>query len=556
MISFGFSLLQPDRDSSAATETMAHLLQTETTRDLGIDALLPHIVRDKKRIDGVRTILTQLCTDRGTVEYRLEILGDLMLCPELVDVLEALIPTLSELRYYVFRPDMQDWTEMQETAFRLRELEQYATCVQTLADGFAEVGDALTSRGFRGLRELVTAVANDETFRNLQRELPELLKAAESPGSITVGVNLTSGMVPGEAVLLSINDKRYGAQGLFGRLVGNSDWHGVAPIHSSSTSETYANPMLVPLFRDLSKLQRKTTAPLAMALRSFVGLNSRLFVSLQDEILFYLGAVDLFRSLSRRGLPVCRPSIRDADDRELSAKGLYNANLALRSDEAIVTNDIELGRAGSTAPRIAVVTGPNSGGKTTFLEAVGLAQVLAQVGLYVPAESASISLCDTVLTHYPALEEVGRSTGRFGEEAERLARLFDSVSRSSLILLNETLSSTAMGESVYIGCDMLRVLRSLGCRAVYVTHLHQLAEEAEAINADTDGDADVISLVATIAASEDGSLQPAYRLVCGPPDGKGYARRLAAEYGIDRIGLLARLQKRTIVPETNHATSR
>jgi hypothetical protein len=113
-----------------------------------------------------------------------------------------------------------------------------------------------------------------------------------------------------------------------------------------------------------------------------------------------------------------------------------------------------------------------------------------------------------------------------------------------------------MGESVYIGCDMLRVLRSLGCRAVYVTHLHQLAEEAEAINADTDGDADVISLVATIAASEDGSLQPAYRLVCGPPDGKGYARRLAAEYGIDRIGLLARLQKRTIVPETNHATSR
>ena len=100
----------------------------------------------------------------------------------------------------------------------------------------------------------------------------------------------------------------------------------------------------------------------------------------------------------------------------------YNLNLALHQmahagDAAgIVTNDVHLGDDG----RIGILTGPNQGGKTTYTQMVGLCQILAQTGLWVPAARARISPVDNIYTHYPVEEQVAKGTGRFGDEAQRL----------------------------------------------------------------------------------------------------------------------------------------
>jgi DNA mismatch repair ATPase MutS len=317
---------------------------------------------------------------------------------------------------------------------------------------------------------------------------------------------------------------------------------------------------MIPLFQDISRIMEKTTQPLARALKEFVSINSRVLTHLHGDFLFYLGALKLLDALKRCGLPVTRPKVLDQELRRFEARDIYNVDLALHLmkqregkpenlTEEIVTNDFAQDQRG----RIIIITGPNRGGKTTLLQAIGLAQIMMQVGLYVPAREAAVSVCDNILTHYPALEKMEKGTGRFGEEAQRIGSVFESATRHSLVLLNESLSSTSGGESLYLAQDIVRVLRMLGARSVYATHLHGLAASAAELNRDTPGDSAVLSMVALIETRceagrrEDGetlSIKPTFKIVPGPPEGHSYAIDLARRYGISREQLIETLEQR------------
>jgi DNA mismatch repair ATPase MutS len=169
----------------------------------------------------------------------------------------------------------------------------------------------------------------------------------------------------------------------------------------------------------------------------------------------------------------------------------------------------------------------------------------------VPGTQARISPVDRIDTHFPVEELLERGTGRFGDEAQRLSEIFASATRHSLILLNESLSSTSAGESLYLAQDLMRVLRRLGGRVVFATHLHELAHSAESLNADTPGDSRIISIVASRvhedAIRQDGAqatLRRSYKIAPGPPIGRSYARELAANYGISYDQLLNQLRER------------
>jgi DNA mismatch repair ATPase MutS len=160
-------------------------------------------------------------------------------------------------------------------------------------------------------------------------------------------------------------------------------------------------------------------------------------------------------------------------------------------------------------------------------------QVLAQIGMPVPGEAAEISPVDAIYTHYPVEERLELGTGRLGDEARRIRAIFEKVTGSSLLLLNESLATTSMGEGIYLARDIVGALRQIGLRAVFTTHMHELAVAAQEINADTPGESAVFSLVASRPAE---TLQPgqgySYRIKPGPPLGRSYAEHIAAQYGI------------------------
>jgi DNA mismatch repair protein MutS len=322
-------------------------------------------------------------------------------------------------------------------------------------------------------------------------------------------------------------------------------------------------PMMVPLFRDLAEILEKAARPIARALKQYVGLSSSFLADLRHELPFYLGAERLIRRAREHGLPMCRPEIAPEDERACWAQDGYNMALAVQlgagSEDGemsgvVVTNDIAFGPEG----RIFVLTGPNQGGKTTYIQGIGLTQVMAQAGLYVPGTQARISPADGIYTHFPVEEKLDRGTGRFGDEAKRLHAIFTHVTPYSLVLLNETLSGTSAGESLYLGQDMLRLLRLVGARPIFSTHLHELAAGVDELNASEPGDSRVASLVASPitpdeGAAEDpgGEVRRSFKIAAGPPLGRSYAREIAMRYGVSYEQLRALLRERGVVPPTN-----
>jgi DNA mismatch repair ATPase MutS len=239
----------------------------------------------------------------------------------------------------------------------------------------------------------------------------------------------------------------------------------------------------------------------------------------------------LFERLRAGGVACCIPEAAPLEERVIEIEGLVSAALALR--DTPVASAADFGPAG----RIAILTGPNSGGKTTYLRSVGLAVALFQAGLMVPGQRARISPVDAIYTHFPTLES--RFHGRLADEALRLREILRAATRHSLVLLNETFSSTAAAEAVYLAQELLAALRAIGARVVYATHLSELAGQMEEIEKLADGDCRLFSLVAGVVVNEAGESAPTYQIMRGLPHGRSYARDIARKHGISLEQILA-----------------
>ena len=191
----------------------------------------------------------------------------------------------------------------------------------------------------------------------------------------------------------------------------------------------------------------------------YVLSNTDFLLNLMPEIEFFVKGAAFMQRLLERDCSLCRPEIAPAGERVFVAKGLYNPCVALKIEDEIVSNDAEF----DDTSRIFILTGPNRGGKSVHTCAVGLAQAMMQLGMFVPAESARISPADAVFTHFTTGADDTIDKGRLGEECSRLRDIFDKVTPLSLVLLDESFSSTGAYEAAYIaaGCSP----PSAGCSA-------------------------------------------------------------------------------------------
>ena len=165
---------------------------------------------------------------------------------------------------------------------------------------------------------------------------------------------------------------------------------------------------------------------------------------------------------------------------------------------------------------------------------------MMQLGMFVPATHARISPADAIFTHFPTGADDTIDKGRLGEECDRLSEIFDCVTPQSLVLLDESFSSTGSYEGSYIASEVLAGLSIVGCRCLFATHLHELAAEIERINeqAVTQGGVKIDTLVAGI---DEG--QRSFKIYRAKPDGKSYARDIAQRYGLTYDNILKKIGK-------------
>jgi hypothetical protein len=192
---------------------------------------------------------------------------------------------------------------------------------------------------------------------------------------------------------------------------------------------------------------------------------------LRSELAFYLGAVRLHEILRAQGRPVCFPLPLPQNRRSRAFRGLYDVSLALTSNGPVVGNDLDMGER-----FIALVTGANRGGKTIFLRAFGQAQLLMQAGMFVPAESFSANVCEGIFTHFRRSEDGTMKSGKLGEELARLSSIVDKLKPDSLLLMNESFSSTNELEAAQIAEHVLSLLAEARVNVVFVTHTYAFAK--------------------------------------------------------------------------------
>jgi DNA mismatch repair ATPase MutS len=148
-------------------------------------------------------------------------------------------------------------------------------------------------------------------------------------------------------------------------------------------------------------------------------------------------------------------------------------NLALVVEPKVVGNDLD-----GDGKLLVIITGANQGGKSTFLRSVGVAQLMMQSGMFVPAKSFCATVCDGLFTHYKREEDTTMKSGKFDEELKRMSEIVDHLTSNALLLFNESFAATNEREGAEIARQIVHALLDKHKKVFFVTHSYEFAHWA------------------------------------------------------------------------------
>jgi DNA mismatch repair protein MutS len=192
--------------------------------------------------------------------------------------------------------------------------------------------------------------------------------------------------------------------------------------------------------------------------------------------------LDVVRSLASvaRRERWCRPAMVDGP--RLSLVGARHPVLEAILRERFVPNDCRLGIDGGT---LALITGPNMAGKSTYIRQVALAVLLAHAGSFVPAESAEIGLVDRIFTRIGASDELHSGQSTFMVEMTETANILHHATPRSLVILDEIGRGTSTLDGLSLAWAIAETLAGRGCRTLFATHYHEITSLADRLPAVT-----------------------------------------------------------------------
>ena len=529
-----FSLLYPNAETRAAHFSGADAPKIDdfTLEELGLPEILP--LKNSR--------LSEMVTaDPDVIRYRQEVFGDLLAHEEIGKTLSKLIPVLFDIME--LRRLETDGGDTADYLSSMTEIELYISGIEILHHGLCEGGRTYESAAFSALSAYIRELVESDYYAELNERLLELTNRVREIKSVTIGVNLDAQLRPKEAGVLSVNPEPFRSGDTLQKILRlnfkSDQYTCIAELvpFGKKQSENQKTALSLAFNSAINEVYKQSLRSWKRIVQTYVLENTDFLLSLLPEFEFLLKGTNLMRALKVKGNALCVPEIRPAAERAFSAVALYNPAVALKVDDPIVTNDLAFDeRAG-----IYVLTGPNRGGKSVITCAVGLSVAMAQLGLFVPAERAVISPADGIFTHFPTGADDTIDKGRLGEECARLCEIFAAVTDESLVLLDESLSSTGSFEASYIAAEVLAGLSRVGCRCIFSTHLHELAAEIDDINARVapEGGVPIDTLVAGI--EKEGKRS--FKILRAKPDGKSYARDIANKYGLTYDNIIKTIRK-------------
>lgn len=487
-------LLHPHRDLDlqAAEPPQAEDLVT----DLGLDAVVAAMAGgDKFLAEVARRVLLSWLEDPALISRRQAVLRDFLEQPDLLRELYAeVVTTLQERRHmwgyaWSFRTPRTVLSGAREC------LEMFLRHLRALRGIADRAVGSVRSEGLRTLFSSLQTDLDDEYLDTVETQLRRLHFGDGMLLSARLGTDAS-----GTAYVLGTPERE--RPGWKQRLGLTSS--GVLSFTLPSRDEAGVQALETLWARGLDEV-----ANAAAQSADHIG---DYFAMLQVELGFFLGCLNLADLLRASGQPLCWPEVAPAEQPSLAFTDLRDPGLALASADPVRGTD-----ADADGASLLVITGANSGGKTTFLRSLGLAQVMTQAGMFVTAERLSVSVARGVLTHFVREEDASMTHGRLEEELARMRELVPHLRPGSLVLFNESFHSTNEREGSEIARQIVRALRDAGVRVAFVSHQYDFARTF----LDQDGCG---ALFLRAVLGPDG--RPSHRLVRGVPQPTAYGREL------------------------------
>ncbi len=521
-------------------------MSEESINDLSLDHIVNTLTEDVFEQNSIKELMTQIECNAELIKYRCDVFEDFLRLPQLRYSLTELLEMLGELKELEkFKKD-SDASSLWQIINRLREIDRYINCITSLKDILGTL--ELRSEGLCMLRSLVNEIYTDGSFEPLKMDIEDAFKQARQLRSVTIGVNLDDLLRPSRAGILSLNSREFTDSGILkrfmeistkkeGGILPGNDYAHLKTFHAASSKDFKLGYDDTPTGQDklsnsmkqvVTEIMDRIVRNIKDVLQKHVNVNGYTFISLMPEIIFYIRWAELIEKIHSKGLPLCKAEILPIEKREIHAQGIYNLKLAIKAVKGenlnIITNQLDFD---DETGRIFILTGPNRGGKTTITQALGIAVLMAQCGIYVPCGRFALSPCDNIYTHFPADENETVDLGRLGEESKRLSEIFGNATENSLLLLNESLATTNVTEGVYIATDVIKAMRYLGVRCIFNTHMHELGANVGVMNDAVNGISKIESMVTGVDNGE-----RSFKVYINPPQGLSYARDIALKYGV------------------------
>ena len=460
----------------------------------------------------LKRLLTRPPRERADVELRQAVLAELDRDPELASALERTYAAIAELPSLL--DDEGSDARLDQNQWRIDVLTATRTALDSLSDTFAGASSALSRLALFG-----SHVRQSEGYEQLAALLDFEADSARAELQLTMGAD---GRIRSLAIV-SLRERRS------------------SPFHVHPVKRFWR--------RLCAFLQGYTLGPNEIVDRwletVWLGVIDYLpcLLQLKGDLELYLGALHWKRLAAAKGLPVCLPRLIDSTQTRAGVRGnddgpplsklldaLWNP-LLLSQDKAPVTTDIALPSFHSTC----ITTGPNSGGKTRFLQAIALCQLLGQAGLFVPARAASVRLVAGMFVSLAEAQQVDQKEGRLGMELTRIRSLFENAQGGSLVILDELCSGTNPSEGEEIFRMLLELLHELEHEVHITTHFlsfaHALQSEAATLG------------LTFLQVELDAEEQPTYRFVPGVAS-TSLAHQTAKRLGVTRDQLRALIRRR------------
>jgi DNA mismatch repair ATPase MutS len=423
-------------------------------QDLGVDILCRAMAEDDQfLLEVARVAILSSVADADIIRYRQQVYADCSKNEQIVRQIYGLaIDAIeSERKGY--------WSSYARypSGILHRAVEVLHLFVETLkrlrhlADHYV---NRFTSEGFSTLLSMLQTELNDDYFREIEAHL----SALKFRSGVLISAQLDKANKGRHYALRKPHrDDRTWLEKLFSEKPPSYSFQ----LHPRDEQGAQA----------LSRLNDRGVNLVANALAQATDHILSFFQMLRTELAFYIGCLNLHTRLAERGEPICFPVPHPAGRRRLEFIDLRDVSLALSTDKAVIGNDINAGRK-----EILIITGANTGGKSTFLRSVGLAQLMMQAGMFVSAESFAAEMGEGIVTHYKREEDATMESGKWDEELRRMSDIVQNIRPNCLMLFNESFGSTNEREGSEIASQIITALLDRKVKVLFVTHLYHFAQ--------------------------------------------------------------------------------